>query len=157
MVLWECMKLKKLGSVDARGTSFCEWAPDGRYLMAATLSPRLHVENKIRILRYAGPLVYRHEINELYQVDWCPAPSSKFRQRAALSTAPAGIVFSDAGPNAAVKPAAAYCAPHVRCPVTFNGAPRSLLGMADVKVIRRCAARKSCTRCMRKGPCWRQQ
>ncbi|KAJ1962355.1 hypothetical protein GGI12_002696 [Dipsacomyces acuminosporus] len=132
--LWDRKKLKKLGSIDAHGASFCEWGPDGRYLMAATLSPRLRVDNGIRIWHYSGPLVYRQEINELYQVDWRPAPASKFPQRSALSPVPAGIVVSDAEPKAAAKPAGAYRPPHARNRATDNDAPRSLSDMAEKRV-----------------------
>ncbi|KAJ1797269.1 hypothetical protein LPJ59_003247, partial [Coemansia sp. RSA 2399] len=88
--LWDRKTLKKLCSLDAHGASFCEWSPDGRYLMAATLSPRLRVDNGIRIWHYSGSLVYNKEISELYQVDWRPAPATLFPQRSALSPVPDG-------------------------------------------------------------------
>ncbi|KAJ2795590.1 hypothetical protein H4S07_006443, partial [Coemansia furcata] len=71
--LWDRKKLKKMCSIDGHGTSYCEWSPDGRHLMTATLSPRLRVDNGIRIWHYSGTLVFREEFKELYQVNWRPA------------------------------------------------------------------------------------
>ncbi|KAI8321058.1 eIF2A-domain-containing protein, partial [Martensiomyces pterosporus] len=112
--LWDRKKLKKIGAIDAHGASFCEWGPDGRYLMAATLSPRLRVDNGIRVWHYSTSLVYHQEISELYQVDWRPAPVARYPQRSALSPVPAGITIAEPSPKASVKPAGAYRPPHAR-------------------------------------------
>ncbi|KAJ1818847.1 hypothetical protein LPJ60_004103 [Coemansia sp. RSA 2675] len=147
--LWDRKKLKKMCSIDGHGTSFCEWSPDGRHLMTATLSPRLRVDNGIRIWHYSGTLVFRQEFKELYQVDWRPANIANFPQRSALSPAPPGIAAaaspgssagagSDSASTASVsaaappKPAGAYRPPHARTrEATGNGAPRSLSDMAE--------------------------
>ncbi|KAJ2017363.1 hypothetical protein GGI01_002245 [Coemansia sp. RSA 376] len=154
--LWDRKKLKKLCSIDGHGTSSCEWGPDGRHLMTATLSPRLRVDNGIRIWHYTGTLVFRQEFKELYQVDWRPANIAKFPQRSALSPAPPGIAVvasssasteaasdsasanssaatpASATPAAPPKPAGAYRPPHARTrEATGNGAPRSLSDIAE--------------------------
>ncbi|KAI9502630.1 eukaryotic translation initiation factor eIF2A-domain-containing protein [Coemansia spiralis] len=133
--LWDRKKLKKICTVDGHGASFCEWGPDGRYLMAATLSPRLRVDNGIRIWHYSGALVYRQEMDVLYQVDWRPAPVSRFPQRSALSPVPDGIaVAADATAQKNSKPAGAYRPPHARNRgVDDTSAPRSLSDMAERK------------------------
>ncbi|KAJ1918648.1 hypothetical protein LPJ71_001643, partial [Coemansia sp. S17] len=132
------------------------WGPDGRHLMTATLSPRLRVDNGIRIWHYTGTLVFRQEFKELYQVDWRPANIAKFPQRSALSPAPPGIAVvasssasteaasdsasanssaatpASATPAAPPKPAGAYRPPHARTrEATGNGAPRSLSDIAE--------------------------
>ncbi|KAJ2491223.1 hypothetical protein IWW37_002475 [Coemansia sp. RSA 2050] len=151
--LWDRKKLKKMCSIDGHGTSYCEWGPDGRHLMTATLSPRLRVDNGIRIWHYTGTLVFCQEFKELYQVDWRPANIAKFPQRSALSPAPPGIAAaaaaaaspgfsaeatSDSASAASVpaaappKPAGAYRPPHARSRgAAGNGAPRSLSDMAE--------------------------
>lgn len=64
--------LNKLATIDAPNTSHCEWSPDGRFIMTATLSPRLRVDNGIKIWHCTGPLVHVQNTEELYQVSWRP-------------------------------------------------------------------------------------
>ena len=66
--------LKKVCTIDAPNTSHCEWSPDGRFLLTATLSPRLRVDNGIKIWHCTGPLVHIQPVEELYQVSWRPIP-----------------------------------------------------------------------------------
>ncbi|KAJ2720084.1 hypothetical protein GGI07_004833 [Coemansia sp. Benny D115] len=130
--LWDRKKLAKIATIDAHGSSFSEWSPDGRYLLAATLSPRLRVDNGIKIWHYSGTLVYAQEVAELYQVDWRPAPAALFPQRTALSPVPAGIALPAA---AAAKPKStgAYRPPHsrLRDGAGVSDAPRSLSDMVE--------------------------
>ncbi|PIA12896.1 translation initiation factor eIF-2A [Coemansia reversa NRRL 1564] len=139
--LWDRRTLKKLCTLDAHGASLCEWAPDGRYLLAATLSPRLRVDNAIRIWHYSGALVYHKPCNELYHVDWRPASVSLFPQRAALSPVPTGITIADpvaaSATPASTKPATAYRPPHARTRAAADSgssSPRSLSDMAERRV-----------------------
>ena len=64
--------LTKVCSIDAPNTSHCEWSPDGRFLMTATLSPRLRVDNGIKIWHCSGPLMHFQATEELYQASWRP-------------------------------------------------------------------------------------
>ncbi|KAJ1730039.1 hypothetical protein LPJ61_003229 [Coemansia biformis] len=133
--LWDRKSLKKICTVDAHGASHCEWSPDGRYLLGATLSPRLRVDNGIRIWHYSGTLVYNQKTDELFHVDWRPAPASLFPQRSSLSPAPAGIAVPDTASPAQTKPAGAYRPPHARNrPAGASESPRSLSDMAEQKV-----------------------
>ncbi|KAJ2763664.1 hypothetical protein IWQ56_004773, partial [Coemansia nantahalensis] len=133
--LWDRKTLKKICTLDAHGASLCEWSPDGRYLLAATLSPRLRVDNGIRIWHYSGVLVYHQQTDELFHVNWRPAPVSLFPQRSSLSPAPAGIVVPDTAAPAPAKPAGAYRPPHARNrPAGASESPRSLSDMAEQKV-----------------------
>lgn len=109
---WDRKTLKKIATIEASNTSHCEWSPDGRYMMAATLSPRLRVDNGIRLWHYTGTLVWEESMNELYQVGWRPAPPEHWPVRASLSPAPKGI----AQPKTPKSPAAvgAYRPPGAR-------------------------------------------
>ncbi|KAG7086328.1 hypothetical protein E1B28_002291 [Marasmius oreades] len=64
----------KLCTIDAPNTSHCEWSPDGRFLLTATLSPRLRVDNGIKIWHASGTMVHVQFTEELYQTSWRPIP-----------------------------------------------------------------------------------
>lgn len=66
--IWDRRTLTKVCEIDAPNTSWCEWSPDGRSLLTATLSPRLRVDNGIKIWHCTGPLLHVHMVEELYQV-----------------------------------------------------------------------------------------
>ncbi|RKP14982.1 eukaryotic translation initiation factor eIF2A-domain-containing protein [Piptocephalis cylindrospora] len=109
---WDRQTLKKIATIEASNTSYCEWSPDGRYIMAATLSPRLRVDNGIRLWHYTGTLVWEESMTELYQAGWRPAPAKNWPVRASLSPAPRGITQ----PKTPTSPAAvgAYRPPGAR-------------------------------------------
>ncbi|KAG0356631.1 hypothetical protein BGZ54_000668, partial [Gamsiella multidivaricata] len=104
MDFWDRKTLKKITSVSARDTTACEWSPDGRHILTATLSPRLRVDNGYKIWHYTGTLVHTAEVNELYQVSWRPCAPEIYPIRSSLSPAPKPTANSSA---AAVKPAPA--------------------------------------------------
>lgn len=62
----------RLTTIEASNASHCEWSPDGRHILTATLSPRLRVDNGIRIWHALGGLMYNEEMSELYEVTWRP-------------------------------------------------------------------------------------
>ncbi|KZT37220.1 translation initiation factor eIF-2A [Sistotremastrum suecicum HHB10207 ss-3] len=64
--------LQKVTTISAPNTSHCSWSPDGRFLLTATLSPRLRVDNGVKIWHCTGPLIHIQPIDELYQVSWKP-------------------------------------------------------------------------------------
>ncbi|SJM83646.1 probable Eukaryotic translation initiation factor 2A [Zygosaccharomyces bailii] len=68
-------KFKCVSHFDAANTSVCKWSPGGEFIMTATTSPRLRVDNCIKIWHVAGKLVFVKEFKELLKVDWrtsCP-------------------------------------------------------------------------------------
>lgn len=68
--IWDRKTLKKVTTeMDASNTSHCEWSPDGRFLMCATLSPRLRVDNGVRVFHWSGGLMHWDQMSELYQVN----------------------------------------------------------------------------------------
>ena len=67
----------KIATVEASNSSVCEWSPDGRYILTATTSPRLRVDNGIRIWHVTGALMYNEDMHELYQVCWRPQSTTQ--------------------------------------------------------------------------------
>lgn len=117
--IYDRRTLNKVTSIDASNTSHCEWSPDGRFLLTATLSPRLRVDNGIKIWHCAGPLVHIQPIDELYQASWRPTPVDAvppFPQVIPPAPAPSASVLEHgaiAKPTSP-KPAGAYRPPGAR-------------------------------------------
>ena len=63
---------QKVCTIEASNASVCEWSPDGRHILTATTSPRLRVDNGVRIWHVGGGLMYNEELQELYHVTWRP-------------------------------------------------------------------------------------
>ncbi|KAF7726517.1 hypothetical protein EC973_008648 [Apophysomyces ossiformis] len=122
--LYDRKTLKKLNTFVAPNASHCEWSPCGRYLLTATLTPRLRVDNGFKMWHHTGTLIYEESVDELFQVGWRPEPASKYPMRA-ISPAPTPIKILSSG-NAASKPnpqpTGAYRPPHMR----GNATPTSL-------------------------------
>ncbi|KAF8957747.1 eukaryotic translation initiation factor eIF2A-domain-containing protein [Flammula alnicola] len=111
--------LSKVCTIDAPNTSYCEWSPDGRFLLTATLSPRLRVDNGIKIWHCSGPLMHAQLTDELYQTAWRPTPVENvppFGQTIPPAPAPSESVQSLAAAlkPVAAKPAGAYRPPGAR-------------------------------------------
>jgi translation initiation factor 2A len=66
----------KVCTIEASNASVCEWSPDGRHILTATTSPRLRVDNGVRIWNASGPLIYNEDFAELYHVCWRPQSTS---------------------------------------------------------------------------------
>lgn len=62
----------KVCTIEASNASVCEWSPDGKHILTATTSPRLRVDNGIRIWHVSGSLIYNEDMTELYHVTWRP-------------------------------------------------------------------------------------
>lgn len=68
-------KFKSITKFEATNTSVCKWSPGGEFIMTATTSPRLRVDNGIKIWHVSGSLIFNKEFKELLKVDWrfpCP-------------------------------------------------------------------------------------
>lgn len=65
----------KLCTIEASNASVCQWSPDERFILTATTSPRLRVDNGIRIWHTGGGLMYNEDLQELYHVMWQPGTS----------------------------------------------------------------------------------
>lgn len=79
MDIYDCEKdFTKICTIEASNTSVCQWSPDSRHILTATTSPRLRVDNGIRIWHAGGPLMYNEDLSELYHVLWRPQDASKY-------------------------------------------------------------------------------
>ncbi|CAG8489492.1 9005_t:CDS:10 [Scutellospora calospora] len=112
--IWDHENLKKITTIEAPNSSECFWSPDGRYIMTATLSPRLRVDNGYKIWHYTGVLVREESIQELLQIQWRPSSVELYPMRT-LSPPPK---ISENSAALAVKPSpkkvGAYRPPHAR-------------------------------------------
>ncbi|SCW00063.1 LAFE_0B08636g1_1 [Lachancea fermentati] len=63
-------KFKCISKFDAANTSVCKWSPGGEFILTATTSPRLRVDNGLKIWHVTGTLCYVKEYKELLKVDW---------------------------------------------------------------------------------------
>ncbi len=68
----------KLCTIEASNASVCEWSPDGTHILTATTSPRLRVDNGIRIWHASGPLMFNEDMSELYHICWRSQPTSAY-------------------------------------------------------------------------------
>ncbi|KAI0035007.1 eukaryotic translation initiation factor eIF2A-domain-containing protein [Vararia minispora EC-137] len=119
MDIFDRRSLTRVATIDAVNTSYCEWSPDGKFLLTATLSPRLRVDNGIKIWYILGQLVHVQMVDELYQAGWRPTPvdaAPAFPQVIPAPPTPstaAAAALAEAKP-VVLKPAGAYRPPGLR-------------------------------------------
>jgi translation initiation factor 2A len=114
--LWDRKTLKKINTFSAPNASHCEWSPCGRYLLTATLTPRLRVDNGFKLWHHTGTLIYEESVEELYQIAFRPEPASRYPMRS-VSPPPNPIKVlptKGSGAKASVAPTGAYRPPHLR-------------------------------------------
>ena len=68
---------EKVCTIEASNAGVCEWSPDGKHILTATVSPRLRVDNGIRIWHVGGGLMYNEEMHELYHIIWRPQSATQ--------------------------------------------------------------------------------
>jgi translation initiation factor 2A len=68
----------KICTIEGGNPSVCEWSPDSKYILTATTSPRLRVDNGVRLWHVGGGLMYNEDMVELYHVTWRPQPFESF-------------------------------------------------------------------------------
>lgn len=115
-------KFSKVCTFEASNTSVCEWSPCGRFILTATTSPRLRVDNGLKVWHASGQLVYYREYPELFTVSWKPQPLQKYPGLRQLEACPepqqsakdylAKKAASNGGQT--VKKTGAYRPPHAR-------------------------------------------
>ncbi|KAL1891177.1 hypothetical protein Sste5346_007810 [Sporothrix stenoceras] len=77
---------RKVCTIESGNPSVCEWSPDSRYIMTATTSPRLRVDNGVKLWHVGGGLMYNVDMVELYNVIWRPL------EKGSATAAAAGVV-----------------------------------------------------------------
>ncbi|PSR79854.1 eukaryotic translation initiation factor 2A [Coniella lustricola] len=65
---------RKVCTIESGNPSVCQWSPDGTYIMTATTSPRLRVDNGMKIWHVGGRIMYNQDMEELYNIAWRPVP-----------------------------------------------------------------------------------
>lgn len=63
---------RKVCTIESGNPSVCQWSPDSRYIMTATTSPRLRVDNGVKLWHVGGGIMYHEDMVELYNVSWRP-------------------------------------------------------------------------------------
>jgi len=61
--IYDRRSLTKISTVDASNTSHCEWSPDCKFILTATLSPQPRVDQGIKIWYLLGQLLYCTELS----------------------------------------------------------------------------------------------
>lgn len=108
---------RKVCTIESGNPSVCEWSPDSRYIMTATTSPRLRVDNGVKLWHVAGSLMYNEDMVELYNVVWRPqapeaaAPGDPLTTVPSPHTSAATYLGTVKTPS---KPAGAYRPPGAR-------------------------------------------
>lgn len=108
---------KKICTIEGGNPSVCEWSPDSKYILTATTSPRLRVDNGVRLWHVTGGIMYNEDMLELYHVTWRPQPSESFPAGDLLSPIPqphpSAVAYLDTVKTPS-KPAGAYRPPGAR-------------------------------------------
>ncbi|THH08700.1 hypothetical protein EW145_g2523 [Phellinidium pouzarii] len=128
LIVYDRRTLEKVAIIDAPNTTLCEWSPDGRFILTATLSPRLRVDNGIKIWHCSGSLMHVQLVDELYQASWRPIPVDAvgpFPQALPAAPAPNASValFNVTAKPTPSKPVGAYRPPGARgsdAPSVYN-------------------------------------
>lgn len=69
MDIYDCEKdYRKVTTIESGNPSVCQWSPDGKFILTATTSPRLRVDNGVKIWHVGGSLLYNEDLTELYDV-----------------------------------------------------------------------------------------
>ncbi|KAI0294651.1 eukaryotic translation initiation factor eIF2A-domain-containing protein [Multifurca ochricompacta] len=117
--IYDRRSLTKISTIDASNTSYCEWSPDGKFILTATLSPRLRVDNGIKVWYLLGQLIHAQDCEDLYQVSWRPTlvdavpPFPAVIPPAPTPSASVQVAGTNAKPSPA-KPLGAYRPPGAR-------------------------------------------
>ncbi|TGO84943.1 hypothetical protein BPOR_0448g00010 [Botrytis porri] len=108
---------RKICTIEGGNPSVCEWSPDSKYILTATTSPRLRVDNGIRLWHVTGGIIYNEDMVELYHVTWRPQRPESFPAGDFLSPVPephsSAVAFLGTVKTPS-KPAGAYRPPGAR-------------------------------------------
>ncbi|KAI2631169.1 translation initiation factor eIF-2A [Xylaria nigripes] len=116
----------KLCTIESGNPSVCQWSPDSRYIMTATTSPRLRVDNGVKLWHVKGGIMYHEDMVELYNVSWRPClpenvpnadPLSRIPTPHASALAYLGTVKTPSKPVGAYRPPGARGMP---APLNFK-------------------------------------
>eukprot|EP01106_Pelomyxa_sp_JSP_P014161 TRINITY_DN442_c0_g1_i3.p2 TRINITY_DN442_c0_g1~~TRINITY_DN442_c0_g1_i3.p2 ORF type:complete len:247 (+),score=74.82 TRINITY_DN442_c0_g1_i3:620-1360(+) len=115
MDFWDTHTFGKVGSSQAHCATQCAWSPDGALLACATLTPRMKVENGIRLVSPTGAILMRFDVNELFEFSWRPENPAFVvagERAKALMQRPVGTVAPAAPTPATTPPQGKYRHPN---------------------------------------------
>jgi translation initiation factor 2A len=108
---------KKICTIEGGNPSVCEWSPDSKYILTATTSPRLRVDNGVRLWHVGGGIMYNQDMVELYHVTWRPQSADQVAPADPLNPVPvphsSALAFLGTVKTPS-KPAGAYRPPGAR-------------------------------------------
>lgn len=107
-------KCKPIANVKARDTVSAQWSPCGRYFLTATTSPRLRVDNGLKVFKYDGTLVQEMKMDVLLDARWIPAPAGVFPDRPQSPRKEGASAAQKPSSLAPVPQASGYVPPHLR-------------------------------------------
>jgi len=73
--MWDVAKRSKIGETECADTTHTSWSPCGQYLMTATCTPRLRVNNGYKVWHYTAVLQNESQIEEMYSASYRPNQS----------------------------------------------------------------------------------
>ncbi|KAI1822198.1 translation initiation factor eIF-2A [Xylaria intraflava] len=79
---------KKICTIESGNPSVCQWSPDSRFIMTATTSPRLRVDNGVKLWHVGGGIMYHEDMVELYNVSLRPCLPENLSRGDPLSPVP---------------------------------------------------------------------
>jgi translation initiation factor 2A len=82
MDFYDVLRLRKIGSNSAHAAVSHSWSSDSRHFLTATLSPRMNVDNGLKIFKYngIGPVVAK-SFDVAYDVVWKPVQAGIYPAR----------------------------------------------------------------------------
>ena len=111
-------KLKSMGTSRAENGVTLDWSPCGRYIVTATIAPRLRVDNGYQVFKYDGTLLAKIKKDILYEARWQPASPGSYEDKPQSPRAAGAAAASNGQSQAAIPPqpvkAAGYIPPHLR-------------------------------------------
>jgi len=72
--IWDTASLTKLGSSQSFTSALHEWSPDGKFLLSATLWPRMRVDNFFSLYDLKANHLFHLKLQELWKITWRPQP-----------------------------------------------------------------------------------
>jgi translation initiation factor 2A len=79
---------RKVCTIEGGNPSVCQWSADSKYILTATTSPRLRVDNGVRVWHVGGGIMYNEDMVELYDVTYRPQEPESFPPRDPLHPVP---------------------------------------------------------------------
>ena len=70
-----------LGTLEAQCTTEMLWSPDSNFICCAIYTPRMRVDNGLKLVLPNGDVIAEKPIDELYKATWRPMPGATFVKR----------------------------------------------------------------------------